>query len=95
MKKLNPIERSKYINDRYKEYLSSSFEFGNSKLQKLFMEQLDKEQLFKGPYVDVSFPFKRGHNLDYLIKNDIVCESFRRLSDFWGRYILTKKNQLN
>lgn len=81
MKKLNPIERSKYIDNRYKEYLSSSFEFGNSKLQKLFLEQLDKEQLFKGPYVDVSFPFKRGHNLDYLIKNDVVCESFRRLSD--------------
>ena len=28
MKKMNPIERSKYIDDHYKEYLRSSFEFG-------------------------------------------------------------------
>ena len=57
MKKLNPIERSKYINEKYKDYLRSSFEFGKSNLQKLFVQQLEKEKLFKGPYVDLSFPF--------------------------------------
>lgn len=81
MKKLNPIERSQYINDRYKEYLKSSFEFGKGDLQKLFIEQLDKERLFKGPYVDMSFPFQKGHTLDYLIEHDVVCKSFRKLDD--------------
>lgn len=81
VKKMNPIERSQYINDRYKEYLKSSFEFGKDDLQKLFIEQLDKERLFKGPYVDMSFPFQRGHNLDYLIENDVVCKSFCKLDD--------------
>lgn len=81
MKKLNPIERSRYINDRYKEYLRSSFEFGKTNLQKLFVEQLEKEKLFKGPYVDMSFPFQRGHNLDYLIEKGVVCKSFRNLDD--------------
>ena len=81
MKKLNPIERSKYINERYKEYLRSSFEFGKTDLQKLFAQQLESERLFKGPYVDMSFPFQRGHNLDYLIEKDIVCRSFKKLND--------------
>lgn len=81
MKKLNPIERSHYINESYKEYLRSSFEFGKSDLQRLFIQQLEKEKLFKGPYVDMSFPFERGHNIDYLIDHDIVCESFHKLND--------------
>ena len=81
MKKLNPIERSQYIDARYKEYLKSSFEFGKSDLQKLFIEELEKEKLFKGPYVDLSFPFQRGNNLDSLIEEGVVCESFRRLED--------------
>lgn len=81
MKKMNPIERSKYIDERYKEYLRSSFEFGKMELQQLFIEQLNKEQLFKGPYVDMSFPFQRGNNLEYLIEQGVVCKSFRKLDD--------------
>lgn len=81
MKKLNPIERSQYINARYKDYLRSSFEFGNKELQKLFEEQLEKETLFKGPYVNMNYPFERGHNLEYLIENGIVCESFNKLNN--------------
>ena len=81
MKKLNAIERSKYIDKRYKEYLKSSFEFGQSNLQKLFEEQLEGEKLFKGPYVDMSFPFQRGHSLDYLMEHDIACKLFRKLDN--------------
>ena len=62
--KKNSIEKSKYINERYKEYLRSSFEFGSGKLQKLFEQQLEIEDLFKGPYVDLSLPFKRGKNIE-------------------------------
>ena len=81
MKKLNPIERSQYIDKKYKEYLKSSFEFGKSHLQKLFVEQLEKEKLFKGPYVDLSFPFQRGKNIESLIEEGVVCKSFKRLDD--------------
>ena len=81
MKKLNPIERSNYINNRYKEYLRSSFQFGNGKLQKLFESQLNQESLFKGPYVDLNLPFQRGKSINQLIEEGVVCQSFCRLGD--------------
>lgn len=81
MKKLNAVEKSRYINKRYKEYLQSSFEFGNGKLQQLFEEQLEKESLFKGPYVDLNLPFQRGKNIRSLIKEGVVCRSFASLGD--------------
>lgn len=81
MRKLNPIERSQYIDKQYKEYLKSSFEFGKSDLQKLFVEQLEEEKLFKGPYVDMSFPFARGSNIESLINDGVVCKSFYNLND--------------
>lgn len=81
MSKRNPIERSRYINRQYKEYLRSSFEFKTPKLQKLFEQQLDVESLFKGPYVDLNLPFQRGKSLDELIKNGTLCKSFRKLGN--------------
>ena len=81
MGKLNSIEQSRYINNRYKEYLRSSFQFGNGKLQNLFEEQLEKESLFKGPYVDLNLPFKRGKNLVELIEEGALSKSFHKLGD--------------
>lgn len=79
--KLNPIEKSKYINQRYKEYLRSSFEVGNKGMQKLFEEQLEKENLFKGPYVDLNLPFQRGMSLRQLIDDGVVSSLFSKLND--------------
>lgn len=81
MSKLNPIEKSNYINRRYKEYLKSSFQFGNEKLQKLFEEQLSSEGLFRGPYVDLNLPFQRGKNLNELMDEGVVCKSFSALGN--------------
>ena len=73
MAKRNPIEQSRYINGRYKEYLSSSFSFGDSRLQELFEEQLGGEDLFKGPYLDMTLPFKRGKSISALVSEGVVC----------------------
>ncbi len=81
MSKLNPIEKSKYINEKYKEYLRSSFKFGNVELQSLFEEQLRKEELFKGPYVDLNLPFERGKCIRELIDDWVICKSFLKLSN--------------
>lgn len=81
MSKRNPIEKSIYINKQYKEYIRSSFKFKSKKLQKLFEQQLEVEELFKGPYVDLKLPFQRGKSLDKLMNEGIICQSFRKLGD--------------
>lgn len=81
MGKMNSIEKSKYIDARYKEYLRSSFKFGNERLQTLFENQLQEEKLFKGPYVNINLPFKRGKNIKELVEEGVVCRSFLNLGD--------------
>ncbi len=81
MPKKNAIEKATYINKRYKEYLRSSFHFGNRTLQQKYEEELASEPLFKGPYVALNLPFKRGKNLNQLIQEGIVCKSFKRLDN--------------
>ena len=81
MGKLNPIERSQHINERYKSYIRSSFYFENDNIQKLFNDQLDKENLFKGPYVDLSLPFRRGKSIRELVESGDLCSSFMNLGD--------------
>lgn len=80
MSKRNSIEKTIYINNRYKDYLRASFFFGSKELQSAFEAQLDQEELVKGPYVDVNLPFSRGHNLNQLIQEGVVCPSFAMLS---------------
>lgn len=81
MKKKNPVEKSRFIVEKYKEYISSSFKFGNDKLQELFEKELDKATLFKGPYVALDMPFKRGKCIDDLIEEGVVSELFHELDD--------------
>ncbi len=81
MKKLNPIEKSHYINERYKDYLRSSFHFENEKLQKLFYNELDKEKLFKGPYVNLNLPFRRGKSINQLVDEGIMSPIFVKLDN--------------
>lgn len=81
MHKRTAIEKSRYINNRYKEYLRSSFSFGEEKVQKLFEKQLEAESLFRGPYVDLSLPFQRGGNIKDLMAQGIICKSFAKLGD--------------
>ena len=74
--KRNSIEKTKYIHERYIEYLKSSFQFGNGNLQKLFENEIEHEDLLKGPYVDLILPFQRGKSLEELIEEGTVCKSF-------------------
>lgn len=77
----NAIERSQYIERKYREYLNSTFHFGDETFQSLFEENLENEKIFKGPYLDINLPFKRGKSLNELIDEGVVCESFKKLSN--------------
>ena len=81
MSKRNATEMSQYINDRYKEYLASSFRFGSSAMQQLFLNELENVKLFKGPYLDMRLPFKRGMTINQMIEEKKLSFDFKRLSN--------------
>lgn len=81
MRRRTSIEKSKYIKNKYKEYILSTFKFSDNRLQKLFIDQLDRENLFNGPFISLEKPFTRGNNLEELINEGVVCKSFRKLND--------------
>ena len=80
MNQMNPVEKSKYIRNRYLEYLHSSFKLSDDKLQKLFEDKLYKEVIFKGPYVALDLPFKKGRSIDQLVKDDVISPLFKQLN---------------
>ena len=93
MRKLNSIEKAKYINERYKEYLKSSFHFETKKMQELFEQSLEKETLFHGPYVNLILPFQRGKTIKELIDEGILCKSFLRLNNTYPNRPLYKHQE--
>ena len=81
MSKRNPIEISNYIDSHFRDYLLSSFNFGDAYLQRLFAEQLGKTKLFKGPYLSMNLPFKKGNTINSLIEKGVLCKSFVKLNN--------------
>lgn len=81
MDKYNAIQKTRYIKDRYKNYLRTIFKFGDENLQHSYEKLLNEQVLFKGPYVSLDMPFVRGKNLAELMEEGIVCKSFRKLSE--------------
>ena len=79
--KKTAIEKASYINEEYRKYLKSSYSFGNEELQKLFEDKLKTEALFKGPYLHMIKPFKKGKSLQQLIDENVVDAKFAKLNN--------------
>lgn len=75
------VEKADFIDKEYREYLRSSYSFGNDKYQDLYESRLDQEELYKGPFLHMSMPFKKGHSLNQLIDKNIVDPDFRKLEN--------------
>ena len=75
------VEKADFIDKEYREYLRSSYSFGNDKYQKLYEKRLNEEELYKGPFLHMSMPFKKGHSLNQLIDKNIVDSDFRKLGN--------------
>jgi len=57
---LDPISLAKTIEERYKNYLKTTFFFKDPLLRKSFEEALNTGHLCKGPYLEATPPFKKG-----------------------------------
>ncbi len=75
------VEKAEFIDKEYREYLRSSYSFGNDKYQDLYEKRLNEEELYKGPFLHMSMPFKKGRSLNQLIDKNIVDSDFRKLGN--------------
>lgn len=77
---INPIAASAAIEESYKNYLATTFRFGDVNLQQQFIEQLSKpERLLKGPILEATPYFKSGNTIESLIEENVLSEGFRNL----------------
>lgn len=70
----NPIKASSEIVDKYTRYINTSLYIKDNNYMKQLKEILkQKNKIAKGPYLDVSDTFEKGHTLKELIKEGILC----------------------
>ena len=79
-KTFNPLDAAENIVRAYREYLLSAFEFSSDFIQDGFSKALETDfALSRGPYLQVTPPYKRGKTLAALIHEGILHPSFKRL----------------
>lgn len=81
MSKLNPIEEFEFIEDNFRSYLKSTFKFNEKEYQTMFEDELNGVELYKGPYINATLPFKTGNTLNELIDKGIVSKEFKKLNN--------------
>ncbi len=60
MDRTSPLKLCKTVEERYREYLLTSYRFKDPDLNRTFKEALAGSSLAKGPYLEVSPPFRKG-----------------------------------
>ena len=80
MAKKTPIEQAHFIEKEYREYLKSTFDFGDADYSSKFSTELEHEDLYKGPYLSMTAPFKTKDSLNTLIEKGLVSKEFKKLS---------------
>lgn len=76
---LNPINKSKYIEDNFKKFIFSEFEFEEDIYQNQFRDSLAKTGLLKGPYISKTLEFLPSKSIKDLIDEGIVHRDFSKL----------------
>lgn len=80
-KKLNPIEEAKFIESEFREYLKDTFSFKDNEYKTEFERELDKQVLYKGPFLNISLPFVSSKSINDLIEEGTVSPLFKKLNN--------------
>lgn len=75
-KAFNPIETSRRIETAYRDYLTTTIRFDNLQYQAQLTEMLSKPRhLSKGPFLEMSWPYKASCSIRELIDEGVLCKS--------------------
>lgn len=76
---MNPIEKANFIEKEYREYLKYTFSFKDEDYKEQFIRELDAQTLYKGPYLNVSLPFKTTKSIDELMDEGKISRLFEKM----------------
>lgn len=77
----NPLKQSLYIQEKFSEYVKSTFLLKNEKYNDDFMRELANSVLTKGPYLKLELPFTKSYTINELIINGQLPKGFLKVSD--------------
>ncbi|MDQ1002706.1 hypothetical protein QFZ28_003106 [Neobacillus niacini] len=74
---IHPLHGKANIEKAYRDYLATTFPINDSRIEHEFLEELNKENhLSKGPYLEVTAPYKKGATIQELVKEGILSSFF-------------------
>lgn len=79
--KYTAVEKTRYINKEFKRYIRSTFMMDNPYLSEQFIDQIEKVNLVKGPYISISEPFKTGKSIRQLVELGILNKGFLAMNE--------------
>lgn len=82
---LNPIDTTKHIRRDYLSYLSSMFLLRDEELGAMARKQLEEEQFVKGPFIEITPPFKKGKSIESFIQEGILSKEFRKIANHFPK----------
>lgn len=77
---LNPLSTTSLIDQRYRNYLKTTFKINNEDIYNIFNKEISKYPFIKGPIIETTPPFKKGCTLQKLINDDILSSHFLLLN---------------
>ena len=77
---LDPLKATKAIEEKYLDYLETTFALNDNELHQQLVVELKKPGRFsKGPILEATPPFETGNSLLILIKEGLLSNEFTKL----------------
>ncbi|MBT2572335.1 DEAD/DEAH box helicase [Planococcus sp. ISL-110] len=78
---IHPLHGKTRIDNDYRDYLATTFPINNEEIEAAFSKELRKENLLsKGPFLEVTPPYKKGASISALVKEGVLSTSFLTLN---------------
>lgn len=78
---IHPLYGKNQIDSDYRDYLATTFPINDTVIEEAFLKELNAENLLsKGPFLEVTAPYKKGMSIQELVSEDILSKHFLSLN---------------
>jgi ATP-dependent helicase YprA (DUF1998 family) len=78
---IHPLHGKNQIDSDYRDYLATTFPINDGTIEEAFLKELNTENLLsKGPFLEVTAPYKKGLSIQELVSEKILSKHFLKLN---------------